>query len=80
MNSLDPISVDCTFSDDGSVRVRRVQIDNRWLMVEQGRQWLDGNGRHVLIMLPGNQMREILLSHQSLTWVIKPQPAFPQIV
>jgi hypothetical protein len=73
---MTPISVDCTFSTDGSVRVRRVKLDGRpWQPVGQGRQWVGENGRHVLIMLPNNQVREILLSAERLTWVLLPPPA-----
>lgn len=67
------ISVDCTFLTDGSVRVRRVEIEGSWWSVGQGRQWVDENGRHVLIMLPNNQVREIILRGPrlrggSMTW------------
>jgi hypothetical protein len=62
------ISVDCTFKSNGSVRVRRVEIEGSWWSVGQGRQWVDGNGRHVLIMLPNNQIREIILRADSMTW------------
>ncbi len=62
------IGVDCTFSPDGSVRVRRVAVDGGWVAVGQGRQWVDGNGRHLLIMLPHNQIREIILRTDSMTW------------
>ncbi|MCB9419781.1 MAG: zinc ribbon domain-containing protein [Ardenticatenaceae bacterium] len=62
------ISVDCTFNTDGSVRVQRVEIEGSWWSVEQGRQWVDENGRHVLIMLPNNQVREIILRADSMAW------------
>lgn len=62
------IGVDCSFAGNGTVRVQRVQVDGVWLGVEQGRQWLDINGRHVLVMLPGQQAREIVLRPDTLTW------------
>ncbi|MCA9966241.1 MAG: hypothetical protein KC423_18455 [Anaerolineales bacterium] len=68
------IGVDCSFSANGTVRVQRVQIGAAWQVVEQGRQWLDMNGRHVLIMLPGQQAREIILRPDTLTW----EMALPQ--
>ena len=76
------ISVDCTFKSDGSVRVRRVEIENSWGSVGQGRQWVDSNGRHVLIMLPNNQIREIILRSDSMTWemVTVSSSKGPQIV
>ncbi|NCF67874.1 MAG: hypothetical protein GWP61_18065 [Chloroflexi bacterium] len=62
------IGVECTFEKDGRVRVRRVEVDDRWLAVEQGRQWVDEIGRHVLIMVPGGDVQEILLSANTLQW------------
>ena len=77
-----PISVDCVFKTDGSVRVRRVEIEGSWWSVGQGRQWVDGNGRHVLIMLPNNQIRQITLRTDTMTWelVTVSSAKGPQIV
>jgi hypothetical protein len=76
------ISVDCTFLTDGSVRVRRVEIAGSWWSVGQGRQWVDSNGCHVLIMLPNNQIREIILRADSMSWemVTVSGPKGPRIV
>ena len=76
------IGVDCAFKADGSVRVRRVEIEGSWWSVGQGRQWVDGNGRHVLIMLPGHQVREIILRRDSMAWemVTVSGPNGPHIV
>ncbi len=68
-----PLSVECVFMADGRVRVRRVRLGASWHMVEQGRQWVDESGRHVLLMLPGEQVTEIVLSPQTLNWEIAPQ-------
>ena len=69
---MNTIGVDCTFAATGSVRVRRVQINGKWQSVEQGRQWLDQSGRHVLIMLNGNQVHEITLRPDHMAWEIGP--------
>ena len=62
------IGVACRFAEDGSVRVQKVQLNGRWQSVAQGRQWQDENGRHVLIMLAGEEVREIVLQAGSLQW------------
>lgn len=62
------VGVDCRFAEDGSVQVRQVQVNGRWQPVGQGRQWLDENGRHVLIMLPGEAVRELVLQPRRLQW------------
>lgn len=65
------IGVDCSFTPNGNIRVKRVQLNGRWQVVEQGRQWVDANGRHVLVMLPNQQAREIVLRPDTLVWEMK---------
>jgi hypothetical protein len=68
------IGVDCTFSENGTVKVKRIKLGKSWLGVGQGRQWMDGNGRHALIMLPNNQVREIVQRPDTLIWEMKNDP------
>ena len=68
-----PIEVDCTFDEDGRVRVRRVRLGRPWQAVEQGRQWADADGRHVLIMLDGAP-RELLLRADTCLLYTSPSP------
>lgn len=65
------VGVDCVFFSSGSVRIQRVQLGDRWRSVSQGRQWLDQYGRHVLIMLPDNEVWEIVLRPDSMAWEMK---------
>jgi hypothetical protein len=74
------VAVEVVFAADGAVQIRQVQVDGQWLAVGQGRQWVDDNGRHCLIMLPDNSVREIVLQPDTLTWIIKPLPGAQQIV
>ncbi len=66
------LGVDCTFKADGTIQVKRVQVDGKWLPVGQGRQWLDEHGRHLLISLPNNQIHELLLRQDTLRWELRP--------
>jgi hypothetical protein len=68
-----PIEVDCTFDTDGWVRVRRVRLGRPWQPVEQGRQWTDADGRHVLVMLPGGA-RQLVLRADTLAWELRELP------
>ena len=68
-----PIEVDCTFDTDGRVRVRRVRLGRPWQPVEQGRQWADADGRHVLIRLPDG-VHELLLRADTLMWELRKLP------
>jgi hypothetical protein len=74
------ISVDCTIGRNGRVWIHRIRLDEDWLVVEQGRQWLDEDGRHVLVMRPGSQVEELLLSTETLRWELVPRPSNPQII
>ena len=66
------IGVDCRFNLDGTIVVHRICLDNnKWIAVGQGRQWVDQNGRHVLIMFPNNQPRQIRLRPDTMTWELK---------
>lgn len=61
------VEVEAAIREDGRVNVRRIRLDGRWQAVEQGRQWRDDEGRHVLIML-NNRVHELLLSAETLRW------------
>jgi hypothetical protein len=67
------IRVECIFERDGRVRVRRIEFDGEWRQVAQGRQWSDDMGRHVLVMLPGEQIEELVLLAADLTWRLVPR-------
>ena len=74
------VGVDCIIDQDGRVHIRRIQLKDQWLAVEQGRQWIDENGRHVLIDITGGDVQEILLSPHSLQWELVPRLSGSQIV
>ena len=62
------IAVDCQISETGVVQVKKIKQGSRWISVGQGRQWQDGNGRHILIMLPSEEVWEIVLRPDTLIW------------
>ncbi|MFN2136706.1 MAG: hypothetical protein ACK2UK_12180 [Candidatus Promineifilaceae bacterium] len=76
----EPITVEATIGRNGRVWVKRVKLKNGWQVVEQGRQWHDEAGRHILIRIPGGQVQEILLSTISLRWELRPRRTPPQII
>lgn len=65
---MQAIAVDCVFEESGKVRVRRVRLAEKWQAVEQGRQWQDEGGRHVLVMSAGGRIMQIALNAQTLRW------------
>lgn len=70
---LEPIGVDAQFLPDGEVRIQRILRAGHWLTVGQGRQWVDGSGRHVLVMTADDTILELLLQADTMAWVIKPR-------
>jgi hypothetical protein len=66
------IGVKCTFQVDGRVRVRQIEYRGEWLAVGQGRQWHDQEGRHVLVQMPDDQLREVVLRKDVGWWEIRP--------
>jgi hypothetical protein len=74
------IGVECTFDKNSRCQVKRIQIDEQWQPVEQGRQWVDRQGRHVLVRVPGQPVQEIILKPDTLTWVLKNGRSDIQIV
>lgn len=68
---MKPISVDCIIAPDGRVNVRRIEIDGQWQTVGQGRQWTDEEGRHVLVMLHGQQVQEIVFRPGQMNWILQ---------
>ena len=71
---MERIGVECRFEANGRVQVRRIQLGESWRTVAQGRQWQDESGRRVLVMLPGEQIEELLLSAEDLTWRLVTRP------
>jgi exosome complex RNA-binding protein Rrp4 len=74
------VTVDCTIGRNGRIWIKRIKLDDAWLVIEQGRQWQDENGRHVLVMRPGGQVEELLLSAKTLRWELMPRPSNRQII
>ena len=66
------IGVDCVFNVDGSLTVRQLNFDGSWISVEQGRQWIDQEGWHVLIRLLDQGVRELVLRADLMNWELRP--------
>jgi len=71
----EPTAVEARFESDGAVRPRRFTWGQSWLDVSDvGRQWVDQDGRHVLVMTAGLHAFELLLERESLTWRVVRAP------
>lgn len=70
-----PVEVDCSFDLEGGVRIRRVRINDRWQHVDQGRQWRDETGRHLLVMMLDGRIHELVLRPATLRWELSVEPS-----
>ena len=71
----EPTAVEVRFDADGAVYPRRFTWQDAWLDVSDvGRQWLEPDGHHVLIMVAGRRTFELLLERSSLTWRVVRAP------
>lgn len=71
----EPTAVEVHFDIDGHIRPRRFSWNRNWLDVSDvGRQWMDSDGRHVLVMTGGRHTFELLLDAQDLAWRIVRAP------
>ena len=71
------IPVECTFTAAGVVQVRRVFFEGQWQPATQGRQWVDEQGRHVLVMFGDRPAQRLWLRKDTLNWVLVPATAGP---
>ena len=68
-------AVEAYFESDGAIRPRRFTWDQGWLNVSDvGRQWVQDDGRHVLVMTAGQHTFELFLERESLTWRVIQAP------
>ena len=49
-------------------------------VLSTGRQWADPDGRHVLVMIPGERVFELLLHAADGIWYLQPPPEGPAFI
>jgi nicotinamide-nucleotide amidase len=70
--SMDAIDVTAHFSTKGEITPLRFtwkEVD--YLIEDTGRAWQDEEGRHMLVMVPGSQVFELILALPALRWTLK---------
>lgn len=68
----DPISLICSFDDQGQMNVKSIVWQERsYTIVTVGRQWMDEAGRHVMAEGVDGSRFEIELSRDDLVWRVK---------
>ena len=73
-----PTEVAVRFAEDGRPHPLHFAWEGRRLSVSAaGRTWLDEAGRHVLVMVGGDRVFELLLRRSDLTWRVVGVPERP---
>lgn len=66
---MQPVEVTARWLEDGSVIPTHFQIKHQAYIVESvGRSWLDEAGLHILVMVPGRRVYELVFQPDSLRW------------
>jgi hypothetical protein len=70
-----PTAVEARFDSKGQARPRRFTWNGAWVdITDVGRQWVNSDGRHVLVMVGGRHTFELLLERESLAWRVVRAP------
>lgn len=78
---MEPIEVTVRWDDQGKVYPSRFLWAGSLYQVEStGRQWRDETGLHVLVMIPGGQVFELVLLSRDLRWVLGSSPRRTAVV
>lgn len=69
--TLEPIEVSARFSTDGEI----IPICFNWQgleypVVSTGRRWQDAKGRHMLVMVPDNEVLELVFISDKMLWYL----------
>ncbi len=71
-NVLKPVQVIAQFDDDGKISPLRFNWLGQWVQITStGRSWEDHLDRHILVMVPGERVFELIFNSTELRWYLK---------
>lgn len=74
---MEPIEVTACFRPDGDINIQSLQINSvHYPVISTGRSWSDAKGFHILAMIAGNQVLELLFKCHEMRWFTSSNPAF----
>ena len=77
---MDWIEVIARFDQDGRITPQHFTWQGVDYMVEStGRRWQDQEGQHVLVMVPGERVLELIFQAEQGRWYLKELPSGRQL-
>lgn len=77
---MDSIEVTARFAKDGRVYPQRISWQDVDYPVEAtGRSWQDQDGLHILVMIPGERVLELIFQPEPGLWFLKSLPTGRQL-
>jgi hypothetical protein len=68
---MEPIEVIARFSEDGTITPQHFSWNgSRYHVESAGRQWTDDDGQHMLVMVAGGQIYELIFKGIERRWYI----------
>ncbi len=72
---MELIEVTARFAQDGNITPQRfVWQDVDYPVASTGRRWQDQDGLHILVMVPGERVLELIFQAESGLWYLKQPP------
>ena len=69
---MDPVEVTVKFDTRGGIKPQRfIWHDQEYPVLSTGRTWVDEDGHHILVMVPGHQVYELVFASAELRWYLK---------
>jgi hypothetical protein len=70
---MEPIGITIRFNIDGQIEpLRLTWRGHDYPVTSTGRRWDDEQGKHILIMVPGDKVYEILFVPEEVRWYLRP--------
>jgi hypothetical protein len=70
---MEPVEVTARFDPQGVITPLNIMKDQKTIPVTSvGRRWSDPQGVHILVMVPGEQIYELLFANTQNRWFLSP--------
>lgn len=69
---MEPVEVTARFGAQGRIIPISFTLGGQTYSVDSiGRRWLDDEGQHILVMVPGDRVFELIFESEQMRWFLK---------